>query len=700
MKYLKVTLTFLFIYFSTYSYSQKYQSKIDSILKIYNTGKTPEILANASINLGKLYNNKDTDSAMLFFNKALNLSIKHQLIKYEARALNNIAASYIMKGKLDSSETYFNKVKAILDKVSDYNVQVSYYGDRGILDYYNGNLKQAGVKFEKALTLAIAKKEIQDIIRYSNNTALAFSKTGNNNKAIGIYFKALKSAEEQKDSTHIGMLLNNIGNIYEDMNQYQKALDFYIRSLHIKRNTGSYISLINAHYNIGNLQLEISKISNDSILLLTARKNYDTVIEISNKKDYGNGKLMGLEGLGKIALEKNKLLESKKYFDEILKITSVKENIPFKNLAHLTLGHIEIKNKKFKQAKKHLQKVQGFIQKSGSIAQKKELYSNLSLLNYHNKKYEIAYKYLIKQTELENRLTSDELKNKISFYEVKYETEKKEKEILQQKELLLASELKIKKRNLSVILISSALLIIIIISYALFKKQQYKRMQLQKEFHLKEALEKIKTQNKLQEQRLRISRDLHDNIGSQLTFIISSVDNLKYVSKNINDTLKDKLSSISNFTSDTIFQLRDTIWAMNKSEITFEDLHTRILSFVEKAKTATNNIAFNVDYNITSDISFTSIVGINIFRVIQEAINNTIKYAEATEIHIKMYEKKNSIQFSIVDNGKGFDLTKDSLGNGLSNMEKRIKDVKGKIKINSQKDKGTSIDISIKNNKL
>ena len=80
----------------------------------------------------------------------------------------------------------------------------------------------------------------------------------------------------------------------------------------------------------------------------------------------------------------------------------------------------------------------------------------------------------------------------------------------------------------------------------------------------------------MQEQRLRISRDLHDNIGSQLTFIISSIDNLKFVTKDVNEKLKDKLSSISSFTSDTIFQLRDTIWAMNKSEITIEDLHARI----------------------------------------------------------------------------------------------------------------------------
>ena len=61
-----------------------------------------------------------------------------------------------------------------------------------------------------------------------------------------------------------------------------------------------------------------------------------------------------------------------------------------------------------------------------------------------------------------------------------------------------------------------------------YNQQKLKNRQLQKENELKDALIKIETQNRLQEQRLRISRDLHDNIGAQLTFIISSIDYLKY----------------------------------------------------------------------------------------------------------------------------------------------------------------------------
>ena len=237
------------------------------------------------------------------------------------------------------------------------------------------------------------------------------------------------------------------------------------------------------------------------------------------------------------------------------------------------------------------------------------------------------------------------------------------------------------------------MLILGIIFFAIYKRNQFKRKQLQKEIDLKDALATIKTQNRLQEQRLRISRDLHDNIGSQLTFIISSIDNLKYISKDANIKLKNKLSNISSFTGDTIHQLRDTIWAMNKSEISVEDLHTRVLSFIEKAKIAVPETEFEIVCDIDKNSSFSSLVGMNIFRVIQEAINNAIKYADAKKIEIQLSKNNQNFIISIIDDGKGFDINTIDLGNGLSNMEKRMSEIDGKININSKTSKGTTIQI-------
>ena len=198
------------------------------------------------------------------------------------------------------------------------------------------------------------------------------------------------------------------------------------------------------------------------------------------------------------------------------------------------------------------------------------------------------------------------------------------------------------------------------------------------------------------EQRLQISRDLHDNIGSQLTFIISSVDNIKYAFEIQNSKLDNKLSSISNFAKSTIVELRDTIWAMNNSEITLEDLQTRIHNFIDKAKEAKEEIVFNFNINTSlNSLKFTSIEGMNIYRTIQEAINNSIKYANSSEINIDIIPLDDNISISIQDNGNGFDSQQVDLGNGITNMKKRIEEIGGKIHIDSNVGIGTKINITL-----
>ena len=230
-----------------------------------------------------------------------------------------------------------------------------------------------------------------------------------------------------------------------------------------------------------------------------------------------------------------------------------------------------------------------------------------------------------------------------------------------------------------------------------YNQQNLKNRQLQKEGELKAALVKIETQNKLQEQRLRISRDLHDNIGSQLTFIISSIDNLKYGFKDMGDKLSGKLSSISGFTSQTIYELRDTIWAMNKNNIAFEDLQARISNFIDKAKIASEKTKFNFDIgsNVNTAHLFTSVEGMNIYRIIQEAVNNALKYSEASEITVNISEVESSFIITINDNGKGFDKENTDVGNGLLNMKKRGRDIGANVEINSSMSNGTAVVVKV-----
>ena len=305
--------------------------------------------------------------------------------------------------------------------------------------------------------------------------------------------------------------------------------------------------------------------------------------------------------------------------------------------------------------------------------------------------YKNAFKYNSKFQSLKDSVLNEQTNKKIAELEVEFETEKKEKEIAVQKE-------EIKSKNLYGILLGSGLLLLSIISLGAYKYQRTKRKQLRLQLDLKDQLALTKTKNKLQEQRLHISRDLHDNIGSQLTFIISSIDNLKFLTTSSDEKLKNKLSDINNFASSTISQLRDTIWAMNKNEISYEDFYGRLLTFIEKAKLVKEDIKFTFSSSITSSPKFSSVEGINIFRVIQESINNAIKYADASKINVQLSENHEYIAICIEDNGIGFDINEIEIGNGLNNMQHRMSEINGIISVNSKPTIGTKISLQFPKN--
>jgi signal transduction histidine kinase len=511
---------------------------------------------------------------------------------------------------------------------------------------------------------------------------------GNYDNALKEIQKALDLAKKQKDTAFISLHYADISILYHDFNFFNKGVKYGKKAFELMNNAKNkdYKYLIIANNAIG---INFDDWNKPDSAIFYHYKNLKYIKKIKDTLGFA----FIYNNIANTHLKIKNYTKAKLFLKKSLAINLI-INRDY-NLAtnYTNLATIALEENNNKIAKNYLKKASHHAKKSNSIEKIRDVLKQEYLYFKKIKEYRTALKKQDEYYILHDSVFNKDRSDKFSKLEVIYQISKKEKEISQQKEQLLAQELAIKSRNIYAILLGSALLILGIIFFSIYKRNQFKRKQLQKEINLKDALASIKTQNRLQEQRLRISRDLHDNIGSQLTFIISSLDNLKYLSKDAGNQLKEKLSGISSFTSDTIFQLRDTIWAMNKTEITIEDLHTRILSYVEKAKKATKNIEFEIHQNIENKISLSSLKGMNVFRVVQEAINNAIKYAQASQISVSISENKNQLQVLIIDNGIGFDLTTTELGNGLSNMEKRMSEIEASILIKSAPKKGTNIRI-------
>ncbi len=146
-----------------------------------------------------------------------------------------------------------------------------------------------------------------------------------------------------------------------------------------------------------------------------------------------------------------------------------------------------------------------------------------------------------------------------------------------------------------------------------------------------------------------------------------------------------------------MIELRDTIWAMNSTQIKFDDLRARIFNFLEKARETGNelNTSFGIDEPL-KELELTATAGINIYRTIQEAVNNAVKHSGACNISIGIKNTQSgTIEITVFDDGKGFDHNEVKNGNGLHNMAKRMEDIGAKFSLETENSKGTKISLLI-----
>jgi signal transduction histidine kinase len=521
------------------------------------------------------------------------------------------------------------------------------------------------------------------IIKSMMNKGGVLYQKGETKKATQEYVNALAIAEKKGYKNEIAALYKNIGLVYYSQGKTKEALTYNNKALAIFNQLKSKKDIAATYVNIGNCYFDDYQPQN-------ALLNYNKALKLSKEINDNQTIAKLYNNIGSVYI--NDLQDTIKGIDYLLDALAIKKQMNNQNdliIQYNNIAAVYLDIRKYDLALSYNDKAFELASKSGNLEELINVYDTYALINSAKKDFKKAYDYhkLYSKTK-DSLLNIDNLKA-VEEINTKYQTAEKEKQLLQK-------EAEAKKKTTTIIILSLLALFIAIVGFLIYRQQRLKNVQQKQEFELQSAIAQIENQNKLHEQRLAISRDLHDNIGAQLTFIISSVENLKFGFPTMENSIKNHLTKISDFTKTTIVELRDTIWAMNANEFTFDDLSSRIYNFIEKAQSAKENTAFKflVDDSLKNS-KFSSLEGVNLYRTIQEAVNNAIKYADATEVSVQVQPKENGIVIDISDNGKGFDLETIDFGNGIVNMQKRIEEIGGVFKIKSELIKGTQITISL-----
>ena len=578
------------------------------------------------------------------------------------------------------------KLLAKAEKISrnkKLNLSLAYTLDNmGIVTRVKGDYEK-GIDFsEKALALT---KDSTIVASAYNNIGSCKRNLGLYEEALKAYLKSIKIYDKKKDLNNQAIINNNIGLVYRSLEMNNKAKSYHRKAIFAFEKLKKKKGLSEAYNNMAIIYAYEDSLS-------SALKYFKYSLKLEEELKDIRGIAESLNNVGGVYYYMEEIDSALNYFSKAIKLERSAKNYASLASAYNNLGDVYLYKQNFVEAKKNFDSAFVYAKKSKSAFDIENTLNYYALLYEAKNDYKKASEFYKKKGVFHDSIQKLSNVKQLQELETKYQTAKKDTEIAKNRADLAEKELKLKKKNTIIFGSLGFAFVLGLLGYLLYNQQKIKNNQLIKEAELKEALVKIETQNKLQEQRLQISRDLHDNIGSQLTFIISTIDNLKYGLKNQDEKIINKLTSLSGFTKETIAELRDTIWAMNKDEISFEDLKIRISNFIENAQIASSGIDF--EFNCKDEfapVSLSSVEGINSYRIIQESINNALKHAKATKVSVEVLCQNQFIEIIIKDNGIGFNEATTNLGNGLSNLKKRAKELNGEILVTSQLNEGTTV---------
>lgn len=562
------------------------------------------------------------------------------------RALYYIGDCYLDYQK-DSAYYYYKESEKIFRKINNHDRLAKVLYNKAYLLYYEGNYVESEIEVIKAL----------NHLKFGNNLLYlyrSYSLQGSNHLELEEYNKAIEYFElsasilkkmvkndQDKDAFYDYEIANTVDicNAYVRKGEHTKSIDL-LKGVIATKKLNEYPKI--EHIVYGNLAYSLMKNKNYS----SSKKYFTKAITTCKKNNDELGYLYLILDFGEYHLLTKDTLKARELFNEALQLS-----------------------KKLNNGKEIL-KTLDFL----SVADK----TNAS--NYKSEYIRINDSIIKKQRE-----------NREKFARIEYETDKVEEEnkILSNKNLLLLSGL-----SLSI----AVFLIILIIRNRISRKKELYLIQ-QKEFADEELFNLTKEfQTSLvdakEAEQKKLSKELHDGIVNQIYGIrmmlgslnansdeasisqrLFYIKELHKLESEVRDLSHDLNADFSKYVGEFNFLLEQLVQNNNAIGTTH---------FISE-------IASEIDWNV-----YSSVVKINIYRILQELLQNVTKYADAQKCTVTIFEHEKQLVVEVHDDGIGFDVNSLSKGIGLKNIRERAKSIDSEIEIKSNPNEGTTIKLKVK----
>ena len=676
MRKLLMCLVILLIALSGFSQ----RSAIDSLLALdYKVEDSTRVLR--WIKISELYRNYNNDTSERYAKLALDLSRKHSYIYGESIAHNALGFNYYVAGNYPEALGEFKKYRELALFLNDHINSASAINNLGNVEIEMGNYSHALGYYIEALGERKKTGEKKGIAQSYNNIGYLYKEIGDYDKAIENIFTSLRIYDELKDEYGISYCYTFLGIVYGLKHDFSNALKYHNLALTIEQRRNDHPA---------------EAISLQSIATINAEQNqFDLAIE-NYKKAAGIYNSIGdkrelasiAESMGLLYYKKPDYSQALNLFKESLSINRSIANTRGLGPNYTNIGNCYLHLNDLSKASLFLDSAKGYAIKTGKKEDQKNLYKSLSELYSLNGDYKNAFNNFKLYNAIKDSLFNIENSKSIAGIETKYETEKKERQIEEQKFELVKKNYWI--GGILLLLILGSLLVLS--NYRRLKLKQQRTLQTvilkQQDMATKSILEAEENERK------RIAGDLHDGVGQLMS---AAKMNLSGFESRLNlqkESDKIEFGKIIALVDESCKEVRNVSHNMMPNALLKRGLSSAVKEFIDKIDShilKVNLYSEGLNERLDGNVEMV------LYRVIQECVNNVIKHAEANVLDISLIRDTDGIAVTIEDNGKGFNKEQSQKGDGigLKNIIARVGYLKGSVDFDSSPGNGTLVAIHV-----
>lgn len=639
----KIAISLFFLFGGFYCLAQN-QKKIDSLIVMGKKMALDSHKVKNRLKISEIYRGVNNKKSEEFAQEAILLAREIKWVAHYPNLYLNLTKTQNVLSK------YSNAIQ-ILDST------IKYVGKQSDCNCY------------------LAEYQLQYLFNYSYS--------GNYEKAYQHGIKALKLAEETKNYNQIARINLRLGEVRQNLNDFEGAVKNYQTSIDVcKKYNFKYILNLN-RWMLAKVYIDHYK---DHPKAYKLQK--DLIMSYRQLKD--SSQLSGALNTTANGLIKNlRFSEAKVYLLEAYEISQKVNYKLFTQYICFNLGKVALAEKRFDDAKRYLEEGLKIANETNDNDALATVTNDLSNYYFAIHDFSKAFSAEFKVEDINGKVRSKAVMNSVAEAETKYQTEKKERLILEQ-------QLQISKQRYWILGVIGLAVITILGGLIIYFYRQAKQKALFDAEKLK--LQKDKTSAIVEaeeKERIRLAKELHDGVGPLLSIAKFQLENA------MNQT---KFNSIE---QETLFQNANTMIddAAREIRTVSHDLMPNALlmqGLVSAVREFVNRLSLSGKVKVSLDVAnlderLPQLTETVLYRVLQELVGNVIKHSNASSIQVQLIRNEKELTMLVEDNGKGFDTSQlaNFNGIGLKNIMSRIDFLNGTVNFDSSLNSGTTVIVEV-----